>query len=91
VLFWALVVPPVMFVPGCIAVIWGPRSPSELVFALFVVPMIMEIGAVAIAILLLVVGGYRTRNNVIVTWVGAVPVVVLIGMWLFWNLTHFHI
>ena len=89
-LFWALLVPAVMFVGGCLAVVLGPRSPSNLAFALFVIPMVMGLAAVPIAVILLVRGGYETTGNVILTLSGAIPVVVFFGMWLVFSLSHIH-
>jgi hypothetical protein len=87
----ALVVPTVLFVPGCIGMIWNQHSGSVLVFALFVIPMMMALGAVSIAVLLLMLGGYRTNRNVVLTWIGAIPVLVLFGIFLFYHFTHWHI
>ena len=90
-LFWALLVPGVMFLVGSAAVIWGPRSPSTTFFAMFVVPMAIEAAAFPIALYLLGRGGYTTTANVLLTLLGAVPVVTFVGMALFYNLSHFHI
>jgi NADH:ubiquinone oxidoreductase subunit K len=89
VLFWALLVPAVMFVPGCIGVILRPHAPSELVFALFVIPMVMEPVAVLIALVLFGRGGYNTTPNILVTLAGAIPVVAFLGLWV--ATSHFHI
>ena len=86
-LFWALLVPSVMFAGGAAMVM--SHSSSELAVVLFVVPMAMEAVAVPIAIGF-IVRGYRTRSNVILALAGSIPVLVFVGMWLVNTMSHVH-
>jgi uncharacterized membrane protein YeaQ/YmgE (transglycosylase-associated protein family) len=88
-LFWALLLPAVVFPIGCVMVAllhWL----NPIALSLFVIPMVVAIVAGPIALYLLN-HGYGTTRNEILAVVGSIPAVALVGMWIFFEMTHFHI
>jgi hypothetical protein len=86
-LFWALLVPAAMFAVGAAMRLANSLAPWAVVS--FIVPMATASVAAPIAIVLLF-RGYATPANIILTLVGAIPVVTFLGMWFLHSLSHIH-